>query len=160
MKHEFKIPSEGKYDHLITDLVEYESNQYVQIPPEIIDLAGSDFSVKWNWKTEGNILKYDVQFLFDGVEPHHYRNFHFNKQGDRIEGILDSIVPNKHPKWRGQNIYNIQIDTGEIYSVFGSYDIDKNISLDNLGDKLSIEYLGKLYDKTGKYTKTYEVCIE
>ena len=84
-------------------------------------------------------------------------NKNFNREGANITGVLDSITPNMHPEHRGQNIYNIELENGEIYSVFGSYEIDRNISISNIGENISIEYLGKQFDKSGKYTKKYEV---
>lgn len=161
MKHELNlntgyVPSNTETNEILLN----EDDEYVvKVPSDIVELMGGadeDKYVEWCWKIEYNKLKYDVRIVKEKDRPR-YKNFHFNKEGTTITGVLDSITPNMHPKHRNQNIYNIQISNGEVFSVFGTYEIDKNISLSNIGDNISIEYLGKKYDKTGKYTKQFSV---
>lgn len=164
MKHEIKLQTPVKKESETRDIFLNEDGEYVvSVPEEFVNLIGikdEDKFVEWNWKIDGNRVSYDIRVLNERTNYHpRYKNFHFNRIGTKIEGILDSITPNMHPEHRGQNIYNIELGNGEIFSVFGCYEIDKNISLSNVGENVSIEYLGKTYDKTGKYTKKYDVCV-
>lgn len=162
MKHEIKMKNKNKKQTETKIISLNGNNEYcVTIPEDFVKLIGIDDEdkyVEWNWSINGNRVHYDIRVVNERTSYHpRYKNFHFNKEGSNITGILDSITPNMHPEHRGQNIYNIELENGEIYSVFGSYEIDKNISMNNIGEHIKIEYLGKQFDKTGKYTKKYEV---
>lgn len=162
MKHEIKLKNNVKKE-CDTRIIELNDDCefVVSVPEEFVKLIGIDDEdkyVEWNWNVSGNRVHYDIRVINEKTAYHpRYKNFHFNKEGAVIIGVLDSITPNMHPEHRGQNIYNIELENGEIYSVFGSYEIDKNISVNNIGQHISIEYLGKEFDKTGKYTKKFEV---
>lgn len=162
MKHEFKLNNNTQKEIETNEICLNEEGEYIVTVPEdfvnLIGIADEDKFIEWNWSVNGNRVHYDIRVVNQKTNYHpRYKNFHFNKEGTRIDGLLDSITPNMHPQHRGQNIYNIKLQNGEIYSVFGCYEIDRNISINNIGENISIEYLGKVFDKTGKYTKKFEV---
>ena len=164
MKHEIKLKNNIKKQVETNEIWLNDDEEYVvKVPEEFVNLLGiedEDKFIEFNWSINGNRVHYDIRVVNERTSYHpRYKNFHFNKEGANITGILDSITPNMHPNHRGQNIYNIEVENGEIYSVFGSYEIDKNLSVNNIGNNINIEYLGKQFDKTGKFTKKYEVNV-
>ena len=126
MKHEFKITKTKKQSEIKEIYLNENKDYTVVVPEEFVKLIGIDEEdkfVEWNWSVNGNKVNYDVRVVNERTNYHpRYKNFHFNTEGSMIMGVLDSITPNMHPEHRGQNIYNIETDTGEIYSVFGSYE--------------------------------------
>lgn len=80
----------------------------------------------------------------------------FEKEGDSIEGVLESVTPST--QYEGQNNYDIKTKDG-IKTVFGTTVLNTKLAKISLGSKIKIVYLGETKSKSGRFYRDFQVFV-